>query len=509
MGAFPGPTVPAWMASRLDRGLGSICLFGSNIVTPDQLASLTAQLHTVAPDVLIATDEEGGDVTRLHLREGSPHPGNAALGVVDDVALTEAVARSIGLELFAAGVDLNTAPVVDVNSNPANPVIGVRSFGADPSLVARHARAYVTGLQSAGVGACVKHFPGHGDTAIDSHLDLPTVVAPLDVLRRRELAPFATAVAAGTLAVMTSHVLLPAIDQSLPATLSPSVLKLLRDDLGFDGLVENGYDAIVSRDDVTELAAAVAMLMTTLSRLCEDLWMWSTLEFGYVELADRYCSVSSIMPQKKNPGVLEKIKALSAQAIGDAMAAFAAVKNVSFSECGDAQAGGNAPLHNALDAAIISLDLGCGFLPSMTVKAARLRHLAAIGYATMTELADTIVREKGMSFRMAHNIVGKTVSRGVDAGLTAVDLTTELLDESSQELFGHPLGLSAEALQKALDPWENIRVRTVTGGPAPVEMARMLGNARARLSAAEARQADRRARIADARQHLAEAVEAV
>ena len=138
-----------------------------------------------------------------------------------------------------------------------------------------------------------------------------------------------------------------------------------------------------------------------------------------------------------------------------------------------------------------------------------MQHLAAIGYATMTELADTIVREKGMSFRMAHNIVGKTVSRGVDAGLTAVDLTTELLDESSQELFGHPLGLSAEALQKALNPWENIRVRTVTGGPAPVEMARMLGNARARLSAAEARQADRRARIADARQHLAEAVEAV
>jgi len=269
MGAFPGPTVPAWMASRLDRGLGSICLFGSNIVMPDQLASLTAQLHTVAPDVLIATDEEGGDVTRLHLREGSPHPGNAALGVVDDVALPEAVARSIGLELFAAGVDLNTAPVVDVNSNPANPVIGVRSFGADPSLVARHARAYVTGLQSAGVGACVKHFPGHGDTAIDSHLDLPTVVAPLDVLRRRELAPFATAVAAGTLAVMTSHVLLPAIDQSLPATLSPSVLKLLRDDLGFDGLVvSDALDMRGASGGRGEPAAAVLALAAGCDLLC-------------------------------------------------------------------------------------------------------------------------------------------------------------------------------------------------------------------------------------------------
>src|SRR5207237_985990 len=103
-------------------------------------------------------------------------------------------------------------------------------------------------------------------------------------------------------------------------------------------LVENGYDAIVSRDDVPETAAAVALLMTNLSRLAEDLWIWSTLEFGYVELADRYCSVSSIMPQKKNPGVLEKLKALAAEAVGDAMDAFAAVKNVSFSELGHARA---------------------------------------------------------------------------------------------------------------------------------------------------------------------------
>ena len=157
--------------------------------------------------------------------------------MVDDTTLTEAVARSIGAELAAAGIDLDTAPVVDVNSNAANPVIGVRSFGADPSLVARHGTAYIAGLQSAGVGACVKHFPGHGDTSLDSHLDLPTVTAPLDVLRGRELAPFVAAVAAGSLAVMTSHVLLPAIDPLLPATLSPAVVALLRDDLGFDGLL--------------------------------------------------------------------------------------------------------------------------------------------------------------------------------------------------------------------------------------------------------------------------------
>ncbi len=279
--------------------------------------------------------------------------------------------------------------------------------------------------------------------------------------------------------------------------------------LGFDGLVENGYDAIVSRDDVTELAAAVAMLMTDLSRLCEDLWIWSTLEFSYVELADRYSSVSSIMPQKKNPGVIEKLKALSAQAIGDAMAAFAAVKNVSFSECGDAQTGGNAPLHDALDAAIASLDLCCGFLPTMTIKKERLRHLAAIGYATMTELADTIVREKGMSFRMAHNIVGKTVQRAIDDGKSAIELTTAMLDESSEELFGHPLGLSTEGLRQALDPWENIRVRRITGGPAPEEMARMLGHARERLAGAQDRQDGRHTRVFAARKTLATAVRAI
>jgi beta-N-acetylhexosaminidase len=237
MGSFPGPDLPDWAARLLDAGLGSVCVFGSNVRSAGDLARLTAELHARSPEVVVATDEEGGDVTRLHLAEGSPHPGNAALGTVDDIGLTEQVAASIGAQLAAAGVDLDLAPVVDANTNPANPVIGVRSFGADPALVARHARAYVAGLQGAGVGACVKHFPGHGDTALDSHLALPVVDAPLEVLRSRELVPFAAAADAGTVAVMTSHVLLPALDRELPATLSRRVLSVLREELGFDGLV--------------------------------------------------------------------------------------------------------------------------------------------------------------------------------------------------------------------------------------------------------------------------------
>ena len=237
MGAFAGPTVPAWAAELVDRGLGAVCLFGSNVDSLDQVAGLTGELHGRSPDLLVATDEEGGDVTRLHLRSGSPFPGNAALGVVDDVGLTEQVARAIGRELAAAGVDLDLAPVVDVNSDPRNPVIGVRSFGADPALVARHAAAYVTGLQSRGVGACAKHFPGHGDTSADSHLALPVADVAVDTLLSRELAPFRAAVDAGAVAVMTAHVLVPALDRALPATLSPGALSLLRADLGFDGLL--------------------------------------------------------------------------------------------------------------------------------------------------------------------------------------------------------------------------------------------------------------------------------
>ena len=296
---------------------------------------------------------------------------------------------------------------------------------------------------------------------------------------------------------------------ALTTTGFPLDRQLTTELLGFDALVVNGYDAIVSRDDATETAAVVALMMTNISRLAEDIWMWCTLEFGYVELADRYCAVSSIMPQKKNPGVIEKIKALSAEVVGTSMTAFAAVKNVSFSECGDAQAGANQPLAHAIRCAVIALDLFQGVLSTMTVNQERLAHLAAIGFATMTELADTIVREKGLSFRMAHNIVGRTVVHLIDEKKSAVELTTDMLDASSHDLFGVPLGLSQESVARALDPWGNIEVRTVTGGPAPDEMARMTGLARESLVAALARQTERRNSIASARARLDTAVGAI
>ncbi|MFI9236578.1 glycoside hydrolase family 3 protein [Streptomyces sp. NPDC053079] len=240
---FTGTTAPGWLLRRLGEGLHSVGLFGRNIASPEQLAALTAQLRAECEDVLVAIDEEGGDVTRLEVRTGSSFPGNLALGTVDDTALTRAVARELGRRLAACGVNLNWAPSADVNSDPDNPVIGVRSFGADPHLVARHTAAYVEGLQAAGVAACTKHFPGHGDTSVDSHHDLPRIDADLTTLYARELVPFRAAVAAGTKAVMSAHILLPALDAALPATLSAAALHgLLRGPvteggLGFDGLI--------------------------------------------------------------------------------------------------------------------------------------------------------------------------------------------------------------------------------------------------------------------------------
>jgi beta-N-acetylhexosaminidase len=269
MGSFAGPSLPSWAARLLEGGLGSVCVFGSNVSSYAGLSALAGSVHASGAETLVAIDEEGGDVTRLHMADGSPHPGNAALGAVDEPALTRRVAASIGAALAAAGIDLDLAPVVDVNSNPRNPVIGVRSFGADPDLVARHTTAYVAGLQSAGVGACVKHFPGHGDTAVDSHLGLPTVDATLATLRARELVPFAAAVRAGTLAVMTSHVLLPALDADRPATLSAPVLALLRDELGFDGLlVSDALDMAGASAGRGEPAAAVLALAAGCDLVC-------------------------------------------------------------------------------------------------------------------------------------------------------------------------------------------------------------------------------------------------
>ncbi|GAA2545756.1 glycoside hydrolase family 3 protein [Winogradskya consettensis] len=238
LAAFVGKNAPEWLLALLADGLAGVTLFGTNIENPKQTADLTTRLRSVRRDTLIATDEEGGDVTRLAHRTGSPYPGNAALGVVDDVLSTRMAYASIGSELAACGITLNFAPVADVNTTDDNPVIGTRSFGSDPALVARHTAAAVAGLQSAGVLACTKHFPGHGATRTDSHLGLPVVDVPIPVLRERDLPPFAAAIAAGTAAIMTAHLRIPALTGAGPATFSRAVLQdLLRHEYAFSGAI--------------------------------------------------------------------------------------------------------------------------------------------------------------------------------------------------------------------------------------------------------------------------------
>ncbi|MET9479815.1 glycoside hydrolase family 3 protein [Streptomyces sp. NPDC006638] len=235
---FVGTEAPDWVLRDIRDGLASVVLFARNIVSPEQVANLTAQLRAENPSLIIAIDEEAGDVTRIESSTGSTRPGNFALGAVDDPELTESVARDLGRQLHAAGVSLNYAPSVDVNSNPDNPIIGVRSFGVDAGLVSRHAAAWIQGLQSGGVAACAKHFPGHGDVAVDSHHGLPTYDADLDEIAAQALPPFRAALDAGVRAVMSAHLLVPAYDPDLPATLSSRVLNdLLRKELGFDGLI--------------------------------------------------------------------------------------------------------------------------------------------------------------------------------------------------------------------------------------------------------------------------------
>ncbi|MBT8161980.1 MULTISPECIES: glycoside hydrolase family 3 protein [Arthrobacter] len=270
MPGFTGIAVPVWILDAYDAGLAAVCLYGTNVASPVQLRELCAGLRSHAPNSLIAVDEEGGDVTRLHYRTGSNQPGNAVLGRLDDVELTAASASAIGHELAGLGINLNLAPDADVNSAADNPVIGVRSFGAEPDLVARHTAAWIRGLEDAGVASCAKHFPGHGDTTTDSHLSLPKVTADAATLDVRELAPFRALVAAGGATVMTSHILVEALDSDHPATFSSRILQdLLRGRMGFEGvIITDALDMAGASAQTGVPEAAVRALMAGADLLC-------------------------------------------------------------------------------------------------------------------------------------------------------------------------------------------------------------------------------------------------
>ncbi len=225
------------------RFSGGIILYARNIETPEQVAGLTKELQLVTQQnpnripLFIAIDQEGGIVTRLK-KGATILPGNMALGATRDKRLAEQAGELTGVELASVGVNINFAPVLDVNNNPHNPVIGTCAYGESPELVSELGTAYIRGLQRHNVLAAAKHFPGHGDTHIDTHRKLPTVSHDIKRLNTVELAPFRAAIDAQVAAIMSAHILYPALDREVPATLSHAILTgLLREQLGFKGLI--------------------------------------------------------------------------------------------------------------------------------------------------------------------------------------------------------------------------------------------------------------------------------
>jgi beta-N-acetylhexosaminidase len=240
---FEGKTASA-DAKALVRefGVGSVILFGRNVEAPEQVAELVRELQETARSaghdqpLLVCVDQEGGRVARMR-EPWTPWPAARAVGRTGSEESAHAVGKALADELRPCGVSVDFAPCVDVDTNPANPVIGDRSFGDDPDLVGRMGAAMIRGLQEGGLAACAKHFPGHGDTSLDSHHDLPVVEHSRRRLEDVELRPFRRAVEAGVAMVMSCHVLVRELDAERPGTLSPAVVGLLRKDLGFRGVV--------------------------------------------------------------------------------------------------------------------------------------------------------------------------------------------------------------------------------------------------------------------------------
>ncbi len=236
---FGGPEPDVHISKFIqDFGIGGVILFSRNIQTPFQTAELVRNLQEVSEiPLLVGIDQEGGAVSRLPSPFTS-FPGNHALGRSGSPDLSYAFGQATARELSAVGINLNFAPVLDVNTHPENPVIGTRAFGEEPELVAKLGCAVIRGLQEEGVIACGKHFPGHGDTSLDSHLALPCITHGKERLWNTELLPFQKAVQHDLESIMAAHVLYPEFDPDLPGTLSPAIIqRLLREELGFNGVV--------------------------------------------------------------------------------------------------------------------------------------------------------------------------------------------------------------------------------------------------------------------------------
>ena len=272
---FDGPRVPPEVgALAREFDLGGVVLFARNVEGPDQVAETAYELQRLGTElpVWVAVDQEGGRVARLR-RGFTEWPPASTLGRSGNERLAERFARALAVELRAVGISMDFAPVLDVHTTPANTVIGDRALSDQVEVVARLAPILVKALQEAGVAACGKHFPGHGGTRLDSHFDLPIVEQPAERLREVDLRPFRAAIDAQVAAIMTAHLLVPALDEQRPATLSRAILHgLLRQELGFDGLIVSddlGMRAISDRYTIERASVAAVAAGCDAVLLCE------------------------------------------------------------------------------------------------------------------------------------------------------------------------------------------------------------------------------------------------
>jgi beta-N-acetylhexosaminidase len=327
---FDGTTVPGRSRHLLasgdpSRDAAGVILFKRNIESLEQVVALNTELFEIGrrahSPLVVSVDQEGGRVARLRgIMTDVPPMRAVGVAAEDDADVPYRLGALMGRELVALGFHWNFAPVVDVDTNPQNPVIGERSFSRDPQVVARTTARFIAGMQGAGVAASAKHFPGHGDTDVDSHHALPRLPHSLERLKEIELVPFRTAVEAGVASVMTAHVMFPALDAEEPATLSPAILEGLlkgppaRGGLGYEGVVVSDdleMAAVADRYGIEELVRRGLLAGVDLFLVCHD----PDKQAAGIEAAHHLVE-SGRVPRARVEDALRRVAALKAKYVG-------------------------------------------------------------------------------------------------------------------------------------------------------------------------------------------------
>jgi len=278
--------------------------------------------------------------------------------------------------------------------------------------------------------------------------------------------------------------------------------------LGFDGIMESTFASVSTGDHLVQATSASSDAMITLSRLCMDLEVWTNTESRFLDLAPEFADVSSLMPQKKNPAVFEVVRGKASRALGETVGVYISLTKAFYADVLDLKVS-YSPTLRVLEQTAATMKFLAGVIRTLGVDRERMLEAAAEGFSTVSALADEIFRHTGLPHRLAHTVVAHCVTKALEAGMVATDVTAEFVEEVAQEQLGHPLGLSEEQVRRALDPVAFVESHDVTGGPAPKEVQRMVEARRGRLAEEQERQGERRARLVSAARKLDQATEAM